>query len=152
VHRQTHYFWMREDPTYPRRFKEAEVQAARALEDEAVRRAREGIRKPVLHRGKQVYVQGEPLFTIEYSDSLLMFLLKAYDPERFRERIEQTNLLDIDRDKLTPEQLDKIAEHLLAKVVGNDPKVIAETRRQLEAGIYPSAVVVNEIAVEIGST
>lgn len=29
VHRQTHYFWMREDLTYPRRFKETEVQAAR---------------------------------------------------------------------------------------------------------------------------
>ena len=31
----------------------------------------------MLHKGKQVYVQGEPLYTTEYSDSLLMFLLKV---------------------------------------------------------------------------
>jgi hypothetical protein len=43
---QTHYFWMQEDSSYPRRFKDAEVQAARSLEDEAIRRAREGISKP----------------------------------------------------------------------------------------------------------
>jgi hypothetical protein len=61
----------------------------------------------VLHKGKQVYVQGEPLFTTEYSDSLLRFLLKACNPERFRERIEQTNLLDIDPDKLSPEPIGK---------------------------------------------
>jgi hypothetical protein len=72
----------------------------------------------VSHRGKQVYIQGEPLFTTEYPDSLLMFLLKACNPERFRERTEQTNLLDIDPDKLSPEMLDKIAEHLIQKALG----------------------------------
>jgi hypothetical protein len=133
VHRQTHYFWMREDLTYPRRFKEAEVQAARALEDEAVRRAREGIRKPVLHRGKQVYVQGEPLFTTEYSDSLLMFLLKASNPERFRERLEQTNLLDIDPDKVPPELLDKIANRMIEQALGSQAAV-EEVNRRLAAG------------------
>ena len=56
---------MRTDPTYPERFRQAEIEAARALEDEAVRRARAGIRRPVLHKGKQVYVQGVPLFTTE---------------------------------------------------------------------------------------
>jgi hypothetical protein len=121
------------DPTYPRRFREAEVQADRALEDEAVRRAREGIRKPVLHRGKQVYVQGEPLFTNQYSDSLLIFLLKACNPERFRERMEQTNLLDIDPDKLTPEQLDVIAEHLLNKALGGETVTVEAIETTLEA-------------------
>jgi hypothetical protein len=50
--------------------------------------------------------------------------------------------MDIDADKLTPAQLDRIAEHLIAKAVGNDPQVIAETRRQLVAGIDFSAVVI----------
>jgi hypothetical protein len=45
------------------------------LQDEAVRRAVEGIRRPVLYRGKQVYIHGEPLFDIEYSDQLLIRLL-----------------------------------------------------------------------------
>lgn len=83
VHRQTHYFWMQEDPTYPPRFKAARQCAAQALEDEAVRRAHEGIRRPLLHKGKQVYINGEPAFTVEYSDQLLMFLLKAWNLSGF---------------------------------------------------------------------
>src|SRR5215472_8517145 len=134
VHRQTHYYWMRTDPTYPERFRQAEVRAARALEDEAVRRARIGIRKPVLHKGKQVYVQGEPLYTTEYSDSLLMFLLKAYNPEKFRDRMEQTNLLDITVEMLTCEQLDALAEHLIRKERGNlSPTEMANVKAEIRA-------------------
>jgi hypothetical protein len=89
----------------------------------------------VLHRGKQVYVQGEPLFTSEYSDSLLMFLLKACNPERFRERIEQTNLMDLDLEKLSPELLDKIANHLIEKALaGKPPWMIEEAKRRIGAG------------------
>ena len=40
-----------------------------------------------------------------------------------------------------PKMLDKIADHLIAKAVGNDPQAIAQTPHQLEAGIDPSAVV-----------
>jgi hypothetical protein len=35
---------------------EAGQQAAQSLEDEAVHRAMEGVRRPVLNRGKQVYI------------------------------------------------------------------------------------------------
>jgi hypothetical protein len=38
---------MHHDPSYPTRFRQAEMQAARTLEDEAARRAHEGLRKPV---------------------------------------------------------------------------------------------------------
>ncbi|MGD0295593.1 MAG: hypothetical protein ABSE86_00670 [Bryobacteraceae bacterium] len=38
-----------------------------------------------------------------------IFLLKGLKPERFRGHLEQTNLLEIDPDKLTPRQLDVIA-------------------------------------------
>jgi hypothetical protein len=60
----------------------------RTLEDEAVRRAHEGVRKPVLYKGKQVFVEGRPLYETQYSDQLLMFLLKAYDRERFGDQIK----------------------------------------------------------------
>jgi hypothetical protein len=63
---------MRKDATYAARFEEARQQAAQSLEDEAVRRAVEGTRRPVLYRDKQVYIQGEPLFQIKYSDQLLI--------------------------------------------------------------------------------
>ncbi len=42
--------------------------------------------------------------------------------------------MDIDPDKLTPEQLDTIADHLLKKALGGDPVVAEEARRRLEAG------------------
>jgi hypothetical protein len=35
---------------------------------------------------------------------------------------------------MTPEQLDCIAEHLIAKALGNNPHAIAEAHRRIEAG------------------
>lgn len=50
------------------------------LEDEAQRRAVEGVKKPVYQGGKRVgYVQ-------EYSDTLLIFMMKGRRPEKYRER------------------------------------------------------------------
>jgi hypothetical protein len=119
IDRTTHYVWMREDPTYRERFEEARQQAARGLEDEAVRRAWHGVRKPVLYKGKQVYIQGEPLFETEYSDALLALLLKANDPERFGDRQRITlDLKDWDGDisKLSPAQVDALLAKALEKV------------------------------------
>jgi hypothetical protein len=39
---------------------------------------------------------------------------------------------------LTPDQLDVIADHLLKKVLGDNPKAIAEAQRLLEAGETPT--------------
>ena len=47
-----------------------------------------------------------------------IFLLKGLKPETFRDRIEQINIQDIDPDKLTPEMLDRIAEHFDSESVG----------------------------------
>jgi hypothetical protein len=71
---------MKEDPTYPDRFEEAKAKAARSLEDEAVRRAHQGCRREVRYKGKVVG------YEIEYSDALLLALLKANAPEKFIER------------------------------------------------------------------
>ena len=45
-------------------------------------------------------------------------------------------LSDLDPDKLSPEMLDKIAEHLIQKALGPNAtsEAIAETKRRLEAG------------------
>ena len=127
THRQTHYFWMQHDPSYPARFRQAEMQAARTLEDEAVRRAHEGLRKPVWYKGKIVG------YETEYSDTLLLAVLKANNPDKFRDRLEQTNVLEMDPDKMSPELLDKIADHLLKKALGENAP-IAEINRRLAAG------------------
>jgi hypothetical protein len=47
-------------------------------------------------------------------------------------------LSDLDPDKLTPEVLDKLADHLIAKALKekglNNPEMVAEVGRRLEAG------------------
>ena len=54
------------------------------LEAEADRRAREGVEKPVgFHKGEH---QGT--FVKEFSDTLLIFRLKALRPEKYRERVD----------------------------------------------------------------
>ena len=51
---------------------------------------------------------------------MLLRIAEARMPEKYKPRVEQTNLLDIDPDKLSPEMLDKIADHLLNKALGGN--------------------------------
>lgn len=83
VDRGTHYEWLRKDPGYAVRFHIAKEQAADALEDEAIRRAHEGMDKPVT-------VAGEKTIIREYSDTLLIFMLKGMRPQKFRDNVEVT--------------------------------------------------------------
>jgi hypothetical protein len=76
------YKWRGEDEAFAARWEAAVDRGTDALEDEAVRRAHVGYDKPVYQGGKAVG-------TIrEYSDTLLMFMLKARRPERFKDRSE----------------------------------------------------------------
>ncbi len=95
---EMHSIWLRTDPAYKKLFKEVQRQTA---EDEAVRRACEGVRKPVWYRGKIVS------YKIEYSDRLLIALLKAYNPEKFGDHNVQVEW-DGDLNKLTEEQMKKM--------------------------------------------
>ena len=55
------------------------------LEDEAVRRAKEGVEEPVYQGGKLVgHVQ-------KYSDTLLIFLLKGAKPQKYGDKVRHTN-------------------------------------------------------------
>ena len=86
INRTTHYVWMRKDPTYPPRFKDAQKRAASNLHDEAVRRAVHGMRKPVLYKGRPVRINGKILYQVEYSARLLIRLMEICDPERYGRR------------------------------------------------------------------
>ena len=77
--RRQHYRWLA-DPAYAKEFAEAEEQAADRLEQEARRRAVEGTQKPVFYKGEQCGI------IREYSDILLIFLLKGIRPEKYKER------------------------------------------------------------------
>ena len=82
IGRTTFYRWQEHDEDFVLAFKQADLQATESLEKEAWRRAREGFAEPVYQHGKEVG-------TIQrYSDALLMFLLKARAPERYRDRVD----------------------------------------------------------------
>ena len=142
VERGRHSEWMRQDPTYSARFEQAKATALQSMEDEMIRRAHEGIRKPVLHQGKHVTIKGDDgvpvkLYEHEYDSQLLMFALKAMAPHKYNPPRETINLLELDPDLLTSAQLDKLLDHLIVKMVGNDPEAIEAARRDLAAGPAP---------------
>ncbi len=84
VHRSAHYEWLKEDEAYVEAFAAAKEEAGEWLEAEARRRAFLGILKAVHYKGERVdYVR-------EYSDTLLIFLLKGAMPAKYRERHEIT--------------------------------------------------------------
>jgi hypothetical protein len=77
-----------------------------ALELEARRRAHDGLRRVKFHQGEPIMVQalgpdgrplkarGQPVLVPyvehEYSDTLLIFLLKAHRPEKYRDKVDHT--------------------------------------------------------------
>lgn len=84
--RSSVYEWRREDEQFSKAWAEAEETAVERMEAEADRRAIEGTRRPVFYQGAQC---GE---IAEFSDTLLMFRLKAKRPDLYRERIEHGNI------------------------------------------------------------
>jgi len=79
--RCSHYEWM-EDAAYAEAFAEAHEQACEALESEARRRAVRGVQKPVYYMGDIVGTARE------YSDVLLIFLMKGAMPEKYRDNVK----------------------------------------------------------------
>lgn len=89
VDRSTYYRWCEHDDQFAAAAGAAVQEAADILEAEAWRRAVQGVKreKGVWHQGEQV---GSEIAT-EYSDTLLIFLLKGVRPEKFRDRYDITS-------------------------------------------------------------
>jgi hypothetical protein len=79
LHRTTLYRKKERDPVFAAAWDKAAALGVEALEDEARRRAFEGWQEPVFHKGQ---VCGG---VQKYSDTLLIVLLKAHKPEKYRE-------------------------------------------------------------------
>lgn len=119
ISRMTAYTWRKSLPDFADAWDEAMRVGVTALEDEAHRRAFEGVDDPLTHQGRFTYLyrikrdengdpvldedgnpvqepvldeNGEPKVAAvrKYSDTLAIFLLKAHNPEKYREnsRIE----------------------------------------------------------------
>ena len=75
------------DPGFASAWEEAEEIAADRLEEEARRRAVEGVEEPLVSAGRLVRDDnGQPIMVRRYSDNLLLALMKAHRPPR-RERL-----------------------------------------------------------------
>jgi hypothetical protein len=82
IGRRTAYEWREADPEFKARWDEAVDCGVDLMEDEAHRRAVHGVTKPV-------YYQGEVCGDVqEYSDTLMIFQLKARRPEKYRENVD----------------------------------------------------------------
>lgn len=82
--RQTIYYYERDDADFATAFREAQQLGADVLEDEARRRAFEGVEKTIYHQGIAVDTARE------YSNTLMVFLLKGAKPEKYKDRVEHT--------------------------------------------------------------
>lgn len=126
VSRYTAYKWRKDMPDFADAWDKAMKIGVSALEDEAHRRAFEGVDDPLTHQGRFTYLyrnrvdeDGNPVlddagFPIQdpvldeagnhkvaavrkYSDTLAIFLLKAHNPEKYRDnaRLELTGQLAV---------------------------------------------------------
>jgi hypothetical protein len=77
------YVTREKDPEFAAAWEEALEEATDLLEEEARRRAHDGYEEPVYYKGTQCGV------ITRYSDQLMITLLKAHRPAKFRENIRQ---------------------------------------------------------------
>lgn len=108
--RRSIYNWLEHDEEFAAAYRQAEVESTERLEREMIRRAVEGTEKPVFQGGQLV---GK---IREYSDTLLIFALKARKPHVYRERVEVQHSGEIDRhEKLTDEERAQFRAHILQR-------------------------------------
>ena len=89
VTRQAVYALRKSDPDFWLEWQDSEEEGTEALEQEAKRRAVDGTVKPVFHQGRLVTdAAGNPMGIREYSDTLLIFLLKARKPDTYRDNVK----------------------------------------------------------------
>jgi hypothetical protein len=81
VGRRSHRDWMASE-LYSTAFAEADEDAIELLEGEALRRAVQGTERTVYYQGRECGRMRE------YSDNLLMFLLKGRKPEKYRDNVQ----------------------------------------------------------------
>lgn len=124
IDRTSHYRWVKEDPVYAAAFADAEEAAADRLEQEARRRAVEGVEEPVFHKGKVVGT------VRKYSDTLLIFLLNGAKPEKYKQRTQT-------------EHTGKISHDVYVEGMNDD---------ELRSGIEATLQAIADLQARIGTT
>ena len=90
VNRQTAYDWRSRSESFAKRWDDAIEEGTADLEEEARRRAYNGVMKKKFEKGQPVIdpATGDQYVEREYSDILMIFLLKVRRPEVYRERLD----------------------------------------------------------------
>lgn len=115
ISRKTFYEWVAKDPEFAAKAKEAEEEATELLETEALRRAVQGTLEPVFWQGKKV---GQ---IRRFSDTLLIFTLKARNPKKYRENVS----ISIEREM--EQLLDQLKQTLPKEVYAQVLKALADS-------------------------
>lgn len=100
-----------EDPAFKLRLIQAKEMGCDALEEEAIRRAYEGVEEPV------GFYQGTSSETkTVYSDTLMMFMLKSLRPDKYADRSRNENInLNVEA---TAEELKTARQTIMNKLAG----------------------------------
>lgn len=146
IDRSTYYDWRDHDEDFKKHLPDARDEANETLEYAAYAQAVLGVESPVVSMGRlvyeeipaknedgspkldkhgeQAYIRGKLVTERKYAPSLLITLLKANMPEKYKERLEhtgkdggpiQTEGLLIDTRDLTTEELALLKSYALAK-------------------------------------
>ena len=84
VSRMLHYRRLQSDPVYRGAFERVQDDLADTLEGEAIRRARDGVKRPILYKGAPVKQGRRILYLTEYSDQLLIILVRSQNSSTTR--------------------------------------------------------------------
>ena len=111
VGRRTVYDWQEQDEAFVQAFRQAEIESTEVLEAEAFRRAHDGVARelPIFYQGEVVGSRVER----QYSDVLLIFLLKARNPAKYRERVQMQHA-NADGGRLPLGAVEEYVRHVLA--------------------------------------
>lgn len=109
INRTLVYDWRAQDSTFAKAWDEALVISVEMLEEEARRRAQDGVLEPVFYLGKRAGA------VRKYSDTLLIFLLKAHKPDKYRENYRHEHVGD-GGGAIKVEEVNGAGERILSRI------------------------------------
>lgn len=131
VDRTTVWIRRKNDPAFASRFETSLKVGALLLEAEAIRRAKDGLmRKKFTRDGTPIIdpATGEQYVEHEYSDMLLLAVLRRHFPEQYRENKPGDINIQTNVAIMNPAQLSDLQERRKkAELAASEPKQIEET-------------------------
>lgn len=97
---------------FAQRLDEAKAEAVGRLEEEAFRRAIEGVDEFVVSDGRVVRYKGKPIIRTNYSDALLSKLLAAHGGDAYRTKTDATLTHRVDSEQTAKKLTDALARRL----------------------------------------